>query len=183
MAGGVKKLSQREQGILIVTIVVVITFGVYHWVIGPMRAEGENIDERINMARRHLASSNKVIATSSQVDQEYTRLLDLIGASGPEGQETSFIISAVESAAAEAGVHINNMQPQRVVTKEGYHVFSVQLSVDSQWSSMAKFLYIVQSPPNVLNVEDMSLERYSDTTGSLRGQLTLARVRVIPQGE
>ena len=173
-----KKLSKRETVILIISLVLGIVYAIGQMVIKPVQQGGVDIDNQLRLNQNRLMKAQKMLARRAEIGQRYDRLIELIGTAGSESSEMSAMVARVESAAGEAGVHIVNMQPQKVVTRQGKSFFPVELQVDGQWANIVKFLHLLQSQPNYYFINELSLEKYSDTQGLLRGRIVLACLRL-----
>ena len=174
------KLNEREKTIFIVCVVLIAAFGVFQLVLKPLKDAKENAADRIRVDERKLKKNLEIIKHSQSTEKQYQKLIEVMGTAGTEGAEVSTMVSRLEAAAKEADIHIANMQPQHSVVKQDIvRVFPVELVIDGQWAAITKFLYLVQSPPDLLNIEELNLEKYSDATAALRGRIVLSRVRVI----
>ena len=173
-----RRLSKREVVILIISLALGFVYAIGQLVIKPVQQGGENIDNQLRLNQARLMKARKVLARRAEVGQRYERLIGLIGIAGSEGSEMSIMVAKIESTAGEANVHIVNMQPQKVAAKQGKSFFPVELQVDGQWANIVKFLHLLQSQPNYYYINELSLERYSDTQGLLRGRIVLSRLRL-----
>jgi Tfp pilus assembly protein PilO len=176
-----RKLNKREYIILAICVSLVLAYIGYQYYKNSSEESGSGIKGEIQIAQRKLAKNQSTIARGPGLNQQYLQLVKVLGTSKSEGVELSAMISKLEALARESNMHVANVQPQRTVTKDIVRIFSVELVVDGKWSSIAKFLYLAQSQPNFLNVEELNMEKYSDITSSLRGRIVLSRTRVIPQ--
>ena len=174
-----KTLNRRELVILYVCAAVIGVYGIFMLAVRPLIERGEAIGGQIEAAERRLAKNVQTAQQAADVDAEYQRLVSILGTEGSEGAEGSSMVSKLEAAARQADVQIANMQPQRTVSKEILKAFPVEIVIDGKWPNIVKFLYLVQSDPNLFNVDRLSLEKYSDTTASLRGNFVLSRTRVV----
>jgi Tfp pilus assembly protein PilO len=177
-----RTLSKREKIILVVCLSVSAVFAVLQWVVKPLQESGSSVEDRLRVTQSKLDRALAMAANEEVVKQRYQQLKSIIGIASSEGAEMSSMVSTVEAAARQANVHIANMQPQRVIVKEGVLFFPVEIQVDGQWDKIAQFLYIVQQKPNFYFVDQVNLEKYSDTTGSLRGRIVVSRLRLKKKG-
>ncbi len=162
-----KRLSKRETIILIICVALLVFFGFWNWVIKPILEGGTTLEDRLRVTQSKLAKAQAVAADAKT-----------IGKAATEGVEMSEIISTLETAARQSGIHIANMQPQRSNVKDGVRFFSVELQVDGQWPALAQFLYLIQQKPNFYFVDEVTLEKFSDVLGSLRGRMVVSRLRL-----
>jgi Tfp pilus assembly protein PilO len=175
-----RKLSKRELIIIIISAIIILSYVAYRFVSNSPSEDG-GLKGQIQMAHRKLGKNQAVISKGPAITQQYHQLVKILGVAKSEGVEVSAMVSKLEALAKESNMHVANVQPQRAVNKDIVRIFSVELVVDGKWSSIAKFLYLAQSQPNFLNVDELSLEKYSDITSSLRGRIVLSRIRVVSQ--
>jgi Tfp pilus assembly protein PilO len=174
-----RKLNRREKLILVFTVILLLVYTVFQFMIKPMREGGNDITDRIQMAQHRLSKQQEIIHRQKAIEKEYKGLVDFLGAASSEGAEATAIVAKLEAAARESKVHIANMQPQRAVTKDILRVFPVELIVEGDWPSVVKFIYTVQNKSNLFNIDELNLEKYSDASSSLRGRLLLSRTKVV----
>ncbi|MBI4310048.1 MAG: type 4a pilus biogenesis protein PilO [Candidatus Omnitrophica bacterium] len=174
-----KKLSKRETAILIIALGLGFVYAIGQIVVKPLRQGGENIDNQLRLNQARLMKARQMAGRKNDIEQRYQHLIQLIGATGSESSEMSGMVARIEAAAAQADVHIVNMQPQKVVNGQGKSFFPVELQVDGQWANIVKFIHLAQSQPNYYFINELSLEKYSDNQSLLRGRIVLSRMRLI----
>ena len=172
------KISKRERSAIIAILIVVAGFGVFQFVISPLRQQGQDVADNIQLSRRKLEKMQRTIQQDAAVQKQYQQLADFLGVSGSEGSEFSSMVRTVEELAKETNVHVINVQPQRSVVKDEVRIFPLELSVDGQWSAIARFIYLAQAQPNFFSVEELNFEKFSDPGALLRGRVVLSRTRV-----
>ena len=173
-----KELSRREKIIFMVCIVLVGLYGVVQFVVRPFKERQETIDQKIYASERRLEKNQHVIKAAQDADRQYAAIFKMLRQSGSDDAERSAMLSTIQDIANQTGVNIANMQPQKVLSKEFYKEFSVQLMVEGSWSSIVQFLHHVQDQPNYFDIEETNLEKNSTNNASIRGRLTLSRMRV-----
>ncbi len=176
-----KKLNKREMLFFIMFGVVVAVFVVIQLVINPMREGRNDVINRLRAKQSQMMKAKKFLLMRPYVQQHYGQLEALIGVAGSPSAEMSAIVAKIESSANEANIRIANMQPQRVIKQQGGYLFPVELQVNGQWPNIAKFLSLVQAPPNYYFINELNLEKYADTLGFLHGRIVLSRMRLIDQ--
>lgn len=173
-----KTLNRREKIILWLTIGVITVGMSVQLIVKPLRENSENVADQIEAAQKRLSKSKKLIEEANALQNDYQKLVDILGKASSEGVENSAMVAKLEEAAKAANVHISNMQPRRAVKRDPFLVISVDLTIDGTWSSVTRFLYDVQAQPNLFNIDEMNLEKFSDTASTLRGRLLISRFRV-----
>jgi len=175
-----KKFNKREYIILIVCSVLVLIFVISKFIISPLNDRGSDIKDSISLAQKKLDKNQQIVSSRSIIEEQYKKLVSSLGETSSEGTEFSLIVSNLEALAREANIHVANVQPQKAYNREQLRVYPIELEIDGQWPCIAKFLYLVQSGDAYFNIDELNLEKYSDTTGLLRGRVVLSRVRVNP---
>lgn len=173
-----KKLSTRETSILIVTLGLVLIFIIYQFVVKPMQGSAVNIDDQMRVNHAHLIKARKMVARKKEVEARYQHWVGIIGGAVSEGSQMTAMVSKIESAAREANIHVENIQPQKPVSQKTILFFPVELTIDGQWLDIVKFLYTLQQVPNYYFIDELNVEKYSDTVSSLRGRIVVSCMRL-----
>ena len=120
-----------------------------------------------------------MVAQKALVEARYQNLVDLIGVVDSEEAQMPTIVSKIEAAARESNIHIANIQPQKSITQKEARFLAVELEIDGQWLDIVQFLYLLQQQPNFYFINELNLEKYSDTTNSLRGRIVISRMCLV----
>jgi Tfp pilus assembly protein PilO len=174
-----KKLSSRETSILIITLVLIVFFMVYQFVIKPMNEGATDIDDRLRLDYKQLMKASQLVAQESLVEARYKNLVNLIGKEDSDEAQMPTIISKIEAAAHESNIHIANIQPQRSTVQNEVRFLGVELEIEGQWLDIVQFMSLLQQQPNFYFVNELNLEKYSDTTNSLRGRVVISRMYLV----
>ncbi len=171
------KFSSRERVIAAVLAAVLIVGGAINWVIKPLISGAEALDNEIDLSRQRLSKGLEKKSGSDQIEKEFQKLVTIWGIAASDTVESSELISKLEAAAQEANVHILNMEPQPVI-KDALVRYPVDLIITGRWTSVVRFLYLIQTRPLMLNIESMNLEKSSERTAILQGKITVSRLRI-----
>ena len=174
-----KKLNSRETIILIITLGLVVFFIAYQFVIKPMSEGAVDINDRLRVDEDKLIKARQMVAQKSIVEARYHKLVDLIGVVDSEDAQMPTIVSKIETAARESNIHIANIQPQKSSIQKEARFLAVELEIDGQWLDIVQFLYLLQQQPNFYFINELNLEKYSDTANSLRGRIVISRMCLI----
>ena len=159
----------------IVCIVLIVVFAGYQFLAKPVLEETEMIDQKIAVMENKLKKNLEIIQKAQAIDAQFAELLNTLGEkSGDEAE----MVSAIESAANQTDVHITNMQPQKVINKDSYKLFAVNLVMDGKWKDIMKFLYLLENTPHFCQVQQITLEKNSMMADTVRGRLTIGKLRV-----
>jgi Tfp pilus assembly protein PilO len=174
-----KKLNSRETLILIITLLLTVFFGVYKFAIKPMSEGAVDINDRLRSDHEQLLKAEQLLAQKPEVEARYQNLVDLIGVVGSDEAQMPIIVAKIEAAARESNIHIGNIQPQRSVIQKEAKFLAVELEIDGQWLDIVQFLYTLQQQPNLYFINELNLEKYSDSSNSLRGRVVISRMCLI----
>ncbi len=97
-----KKLNPRETVILIITMVLIIFFIAYQFVIKPMHEGSADINKRQRVDRDRLIKASLMVAQKDFIEARYQNLVKLIGVVDSEEAQMPAIISKIEAAARES---------------------------------------------------------------------------------
>jgi Tfp pilus assembly protein PilO len=174
-----KKLNARETVILMITLGLMVVFIVFQWVIKPMTESTIDIDDQMRLTQEHLIKARQMTAIKPEIQTRYRHWLDVMGSTASEGSQMTAIVSKIESAARQTGVHISNILPQKAVNQKEVQFFPVELQIDGAWLDIVRFIYLLQQQPNFYFIDELNLEKYSDTANSLRGRVVLSCPRLV----
>lgn len=174
-----KKLNSRETLILIITLALIAIFLVYQFLFRPMHEGSMDINDRLRIDNDKLIKANEMVSQKGIVVARYQNLVDLIGVVDSEDAQMPTIVAKIEAAARESNIHIANIQPQRSVTQKEARFLEVELEIDGQWLDIVQFLYLLQEQPNLYFINELNLEKYSDSTNSLRGRIVISRMCLV----
>jgi len=173
-----KKLNSRETFILIITLGLIVLFVVYQFVVKPMHEGAVDINDQLRVVEHRLTKSVQLLGQKDLIEARYQELVNLIGVVDSEDAQMPAIISKIEAAARESNIHIANIQPQKSTTRKEVRFLAVEVEIDGQWKDIVQFLYELQEQPNFYFINELSLEKYSDMTNSLRGRIVISRMCV-----
>jgi len=174
-----KKLNSRETLIFIITLVLAVLFIVYQFVAKPMSEGAVDINDRLRVDQSKLIKAHQMVAQKAVVQARYQNLVSLIGMVDSEEAQMPTIVSKIEAAARESNIHIANIQPQKSVIQKEVSFLGVELEIDGQWLDIVQFLYLLQQQPNFYFINELNLEKYSDTTNSLHGRIVISRMCLV----
>jgi len=174
-----KKLNSRETLILFFTLGLIAIFIVFQFMIKPMHEGAVDINDQLRLDRAKLVKARQMMAQKPMVEARYQHLVDMIGVADSEEAQMPAIISKIEAASRESNIHIANIQPQKSVTQKEVMFLAVELEIDGQWLDIVHFLYLLQQQPNFYFINEVNLEKYSDTTSSLRGRIVISRMCLV----
>ena len=175
----IKKFTSREKVIFFITFGMVVLFIAYVWVIKPIYEGAVDVDDRLRLDRVELIKAHEMLDQKDQITARYQNLVGIIGGADSEEAQMPTIISKIETAARENNVHIANIQPQKSPIQKDLKFLGVEVEIDGQWLDIAQFLNSLQLSPNFYFINELNLEKYSDTANSLRGRIVISRMCLV----
>jgi type IV pilus assembly protein PilO len=167
--------SQREQAMLLVSVVAISLIGLYYsYVFSPKTETMVSIAERVDTlesrnerARAELKKGNvdalKAEAARHAQDLEVMRTLV------PTGNEVPALLEQVSTAARRVGLDIAAVQPEPVIEGDQFDTYRYKISVTGGYHSVAEFLTNVGSLTRIIAPVNLALTPAANT-GSGRGR-------------
>lgn len=155
--------SQREQAMLLVSIVAFALAGLYwNYVYTPKGEEVailaqrvDTLESRNQRARSELAKGNveelKADAERSARDLEVMRQLV------PTGNEVPALLEQVSTAARRVGLDIATVEPEPVVEGDQFDTYRYRLAVNGDYHAVARFLTNVGSLTRIIAPVNLTL--------------------------
>jgi len=176
-----RHLTKREKVILAVCVAAVVGYPGYVGFIVPMQNKSKLLDGRIKKQEKKLRESLRVLRKADVAKSDFDVYNEKFKQNGTNEAVMSSIISEIEAVAANIELGISDMKPKRVKKEENFNIFSVSLTLDSEFVDVVKFLYILQKDPHYFDVEEIRFDRGSRRRkSSLKASLVLSKV-LIPQ--
>ncbi|MBM3251572.1 MAG: hypothetical protein FJZ11_02155 [Candidatus Omnitrophica bacterium] len=173
-----KNISPREKNILLICILLIASYLVFNFIIGPISEKNNSLNNEIASQELKLKKSyNKVNLKDSQ-ELEYQNYADFIKQKDSDEQEMSALLSQIESVSAKIQIHVSDMKPLRVRAVDFYKKFSVELEAEGLLDEIARFIHTAQNQPYLLDVERLRIERRSMRTNKLKAFMLISRIRI-----
>ncbi len=177
----IKRLTQREQSIALITLILSGILVSYYTVIQPFKEKKFFLEKKIIEEQKQLKKNLKLIREAEELQKEYAPYLEKFKQEKPNEQVMSGILSEIETAAAGLDVQISDLKPKRVKEEGDYNQFSVSLTIDSSFLNIVHFLHILQSEPHLFEVEELEFDKGSQRKSeTMKTRLVLTKV-LIPQ--
>ncbi len=138
----------------------------------------DELGEKTGLLVKKIRRNQQMISQEPQINETLNLLKGRLGKAASDGAESAAIIKMAEQAAMANNIHLVNIQPRRTSAQGQLKGFTVEMTFDGQWAAFNDFIQSLQASPNFLDIESLQLEKFSDTTSSLRGVLVLKRWRI-----
>ena len=155
--------SQREQAMLLVSIVALALIGLYwSYVYSPkgeqivtLTQRVDTLESRNNRARSELKKGN-VEALKAEAAQ-HARDLEVMRQLVPTGNEVPALLEQVSTAARRVGLDIATVQPEPVIEGDQFDTYRYKIMVTGGYHSVAEFLTNVGSLTRIIAPVNLAL--------------------------
>ena len=174
-----RKLTSREHTILIVTIIMIAVYVLYHGVAMPLRGNVENLEQMKEVKQRELRQKLKTIQQAERLSTNYQDYLAAYKQTKSNEEVMSSILAEIELIAKELNMGILNLKPKRVQRDEFYNRFSVTLTNDSEFDDVLEFHHILQTQPHLFDIEQISFDKGSRRNSTtVKTELVLGKILI-----
>ena len=174
-----RRLTQREQSIFILCLIMVFLYAGYAFLLSPFKEKSATIDQDIVTKQKKLFDDLKTIRKSKAVAGEYSGYFNKFKQLKPNEEVMSSMVSEIESVANDLKLHISDLQPKRVKKTDYFNQFSVSLTIDSSFVDIIHFLHILQNEPHLFDVEEVNFEKGPQRKAeNVRTSLILTKVAI-----
>lgn len=170
-----KQFSQREQSILVVSIIIISVYLFYSVLYRPWMTMLDGYDQEKEKDRRILTKNSKVILQAEGITKIYDKYFNLFQQKKSDEEQMSGIISQLEAIATEMHLHFSEIKPRKVKKAEFYNIFSVSLTMEGNFPAIVEFIYKLQTQPYLFNIEEIHLEKNLPQDNSLQTSLVISR--------
>jgi Tfp pilus assembly protein PilO len=155
----VKSLSAREQGIFLVTIVLVAVYIGYQWLITPLRQRVADIERDIVSESRKIRQNRAALTEFQDLEGRYAELINVFAQQGSNEQVMARMLREIEKVASDLEMKISELKPQRARSGDYFNSFSVSLRMDSTLTAIIEFIDVLQSKPYGYRVQDIRFDK------------------------
>ena len=154
-----KKLSKREKFIAGICVMFVASYIGYGLIYKPADKEVAYLDGEIQRKQREIVKGLSIIKKEKRREGEYRSIEQKFKQGKPDEQVMSVLLAEIESVAHGLEIKISNLNPQKLKKENGYHYFSVSLTLDSSLEDILRFIYLLQREPHIFYIEDLRLDK------------------------
>lgn len=134
------------------------------------------LDSAVQAEENHLRKNLGYLAARERVAREHKKYADYFLSAGSDEEETSALLSEVESLARKADLLVANMKPQPVTTTEVGKRYSVEIEIKGGMEDIIRFLYGLHHSKYLLSNPQFRLAKEK---GSVKGSLSVAKMVVL----
>ena len=173
-------MSKRERNIAIAALVVLGLLALDQVVLSPLFERTELAQARAAAAQQEVAAANQTLQRQllerrrwKKVGGETLRPT----AAAAEGQ----LVNRVPAWAAESGLSLTSIRPDRVDAAEGFGRISLRVTATGGLADVGRFLFAVENADVPVRVSDFALVTREEGEDDLSMQLTLATIYDLPR--
>ncbi len=172
-----KDLSAKEKRWLLATVSVACVAAAYVWVLEPLMSHASGTGQKLESKKTAFQKSLKNMALYESGNAEYARLAErLPGMSGKEDITGS--LGDLEKIAGESSVSIASIKPQTFEEEDGSKRVLFEISASADAPSFARFLYRLETSPQLLRVKRFSVMPGTQSSGGLQCTLLVSQLAV-----
>ena len=168
--------SQREQAMLLVSIVALALVGLYWtYVFSPKGTEIVTMTERVDTlesrnqrARAELKTGN-VEALKAEAAR-HARDLEVMRQLVPTGNEVPALLEQVSTAARRVGLDIATVQPEPVIEGDQFDTYRYKITVTGGYHNVAEFLTNVGSLTRIIAPVNLALTPATSSVSGARSR-------------
>ncbi len=173
-----RKMTRREQKILIVCGSLLFVYIFHNLVWKPFKAESKISSQKIRKGEKRLRKSLEIMRRQKAVLKEYTEYLNIFKQEMTDEEQMSSIIAQLEDMTQRQKLQFSEMKPQKMNTFDFYKVFPVSLKMDGSLDQVNQFLYDLQKEPYFFHVDKLRLEKKSRQKSVLKISLVLSKLLI-----
>lgn len=170
--------SQREQAMLLVSIVALALVGLYWtYVYSPKGTEIVSMTERVDTlesrnqrARAELKTGN-VEALKAEAAR-HARDLEVMRQLVPTGNEVPALLEQVSTAARRVGLDLATVQPEPVIEGDQFDTYRYKITVTGGYHNVAEFLTNVGSLTRIIAPVNLALTPATSSVSGARSRPT-----------
>ena len=174
-----KKLSRKEKIGLAVAGLVVLAVFLDKVLIAPISGTFRKLNRGIEVAEKQLARHIDSLNREDQTRAVYKKYMHYVIKAGSDEEETARILAEIEGLARSSGLSLADIKPQSPKNISFYKKYVVELKAEGSMESIVNFLLELNSSPQLLRAEKISLGAETKGSSSLKAVIVVTKI-VIP---
>lgn len=177
------QLPTREKVGLFFALGLVLLYVVDLTVAKPLIRHVDALDASIQIEQERLDRYLKTLSFEASVDEQYLKVKDLIGVSGPEQEAVEIFKNEVDEIALRHGVRLRSMRHLAPQPTEYLVTYIIEVGdFEAETSALIRFLDDVSQAPGLLRTRQLSLSSQSTDT-QVNGSMVITKVMTLAEGE
>ncbi len=167
---GLLPKTQRDQAMMLVTVISLALVGVYYqyvWTpqgntLTTLRERVDTLESRNNRARREMASGSMDALKEQAIAAQ--RDLDIMRQLVPTSNEVPALLEQVSTAARRAGLDLAGVEPQPVIEGDQFDTHKYKVTLMASYHQLAEFLTNVGSLTRIVAPVNLTLAPSTNQT-------------------
>ncbi len=171
-------LSNRESRLFFLTLAVIAAWSAEAFILKPVAMKWKGLDDQITADTLKLEKSERLIRRRSPITNDYDKAAASLKMAGSPEEEMAKFLTDIESLANTTGVHIHEIKPLPVKKFNLYRKFYADLELEGDMAQISNFMGKVQSSPDVLVIDKLSLNPKTGTN-LLRCGIVISKLAIL----
>lgn len=171
-------LSKREKFIAFTTIILIVAVLIYVIIIEPLSKKWVHLNKEIASKSVKLKKDLRLLSKKNILEKEYKNYLNVIKTDLSEEEESTNLLSDLETIAKNDSVAIVNIKPSPTKNLAFYKELIFDISLESSMDEILKFIYDVQSSRKLLKVKRLSLSAKASEPGIIKCALQITKILI-----
>ncbi|MCB1194595.1 type 4a pilus biogenesis protein PilO [bacterium] len=171
-----KKRTSREKYLILLTVTVLVSVGLYLYVLEPLWVYWHGMDSTIYNLEKKLQRSQIILSREQNIEAEYLSYEKRFKLEGSDQEKTAVILKEIETAARSNKVHINDIKPRQIKDEEFYKYYVIELEVEANVIDLSKFIYDLQISTHALRVTRIQIGANSSSPNQLKTEMLVTKV-------
>lgn len=173
------RLSKRERKWLYLGIIIIFCIISYIFIAEPIWDDWQKLNEEIYTKERRLLKNLKMLAQEEEISDLYNEYAKNIKMKGSAEEETAEILKEIENIARANSTYITDIKPHgKAKEMDFYKEYYVELEVEADMPSLAKFIYDLQSSKQILKVRHLNLNAKAGGGNMLKGYMIVTKILI-----
>ncbi len=153
--------TRRERFLMGVTALAVVFGGGYLVAYRPLMAKYQDLDARIADLKKSLDETKEQSVRSQQYRAEFDRIRESLSIEGTEQDKKNRISDELTKLTNECGITQGSRSENPAEwIDDDFKIYSYSLkTIETDWPTLAAFLYQVENNPAVLEINKLSVQR------------------------
>jgi len=175
-----KNLSKRERLLGSATATLAIAALAYVFVIEPLMSRWSMLEGQIKDKEVLLVKNSKIMRDKRGIQQAYSEFRKYLKQEKTSiEEENALALSSIEKIAKKTSTQITNIKPLTDKRYEDYVKFTLRVTIESDISSLTRFIYELQSSEELLKIEKMVLRAKERSRSTLKAVLHVTKISII----
>lgn len=174
-----RRMTVREQKIFMVTMVIILVYGIYAGIYKPLKRKSEQLSVKMLTLKKSLSKNLKTIKKTKYLEENFDDIFGKYQQTATNEQVKAYMVEEIKQVAQEIDLQITDIKPKRVQDSEHYNQFSVSLTINSNFEEVVQFLHLLQNDPHDFYVDEMRFDKASRRKSStIKSRLVLSKILV-----